>query len=82
MQPSERDLRAYDAFKSWLPYYYSQFDEVPFEIRIWLAVNKYPNAAMGCIDIANHMIEDRKLAKQAQAELVHMQVWKGIEPNG
>lgn len=74
--PTEQELRAYEAFKAWLPYYYSLEGTVPIDIRIWIAANKYPNAAMGCVDIVNSVLKDRKLRKEAQKALTSMQTWK------
>ena len=70
----DEDRRAYAAFCDWLPYYYATAPEVPAGMRFRIALNGYPNAAMACVDIATHLIRDKRLARKAQKELVTMQV--------
>ena len=73
----EADKSAYGIFREWLPYYWTPKDGVPPLVRLYVHACGYANAASACIDIADHVIKDRALAKKAHAELREMQVWKG-----
>jgi hypothetical protein len=79
--PPEMEQSAYRLFYACLPYYWKTADELPAGIRFHLALNGYGAAAMACVDIANHWIVTPKLAREVQKSLVHMQTWKGVEPN-
>lgn len=70
----EHDEELYNNFKEFLPYYYAQKDDVPAMIRLRIAINHFPNAAMACHWIVNN-ITQKRLAKKALRELTVMQVY-------
>ena len=75
--PQAQEAAAYTFFLECLPYYFSQAQEVPARLRLALALNRYPNAAMACVDIANHWLVTPKLKKDACARLTDVWAWKG-----
>lgn len=80
MEKEERDQAAYALFKEALPYYYKTYEDYPDSLRFKLMLNRYSSAWSACVDIANHVISSKKLAKQAQKELVHHQTFdRGLE---
>jgi hypothetical protein len=71
----EQDKRLVDAFNDLLPYYNAQVGDVPASLKLMLYLNRWPNAAMACHDIANNMIEDKKTAKELCRKLNHIQAF-------
>lgn len=73
----EQEQAAYALFKELLPYYWSRAHEVPARLRLAIALNRYPNAALACVGIANHELVTPKLKRDACACLNDVQAWKG-----
>ena len=77
----EQEKAAYALFMDALPYYWeSDPRKVPAGLRLRLALNRYPSAAMACVDIATRQLVTPKLAREAGRRLVAIQAWKGVEP--
>lgn len=74
----EQEQAAYNLFMECLPYYWeSNPRNVPASIRLALALNRYPSAAMACVGIAYHELVTPKLKRDACARLNDIQAWKG-----
>ena len=76
---TQTDKAAYTLFTDALPYYWDTWRSLPAGLRFRLMINGYGSAAMACVDISNHGLSSPKLAREAQKQLTHMQVWKGEE---
>ena len=72
-EPTENEKNLYSFFLEILPYYNSSVHDVPASLRLAILLNKWPNAAIACNDIANHILVNPKLKKDAARRLCKMQ---------
>lgn len=76
---TKSDERIERVFFELLPHYWKTPDELPAQIRLILALNRWGSVFHACQDIALHLTQGKQ-SRRLQKELTHMQVWKGVEP--
>lgn len=68
------DEKIYECFADMLCYYHAQEADVPPRLRLVLALNRWPNPALACTDLQK-MAEDKKLAREMDRALHHVQAY-------
>lgn len=76
----QENERLESVFHCLLPYYWHTSDNLPLDIGLILALNRWCSVCHAVNDIANSLASGRQ-ARRLQRELNHVIVWKGIEPS-
>lgn len=61
-----------DMFHRLLPHYFALSGDLPADIKLVLAVNRWPSIPIACMDLAK-MPKDKRLSRELSSELVYMQ---------
>lgn len=65
-------------FSRLLVHYFDRADDLPVDIRLILYLNRWASVPAACIDCTK-LISDKRLARQMNRELAHMQSFGGPE---
>lgn len=66
------DEKIRDCFADMLCYYHAKAADVPPRLRLILALNRWPNPALACVDLQK-MATDRKASREMARALAHIQ---------
>lgn len=66
----DKDIRT--AFSRLLVHYFDRADSLPADIRLILHLNRWASVPAACIDCTK-LVSDKRLARQMNRELAHMQ---------
>lgn len=66
------DEKIRDCFADMLCYYHSKPADVPPRLRLILAMNRWPNPALACVDLQK-MATDKKTSREMARALAHIQ---------
>ncbi len=67
-----RDKEIYECFADMLCYYHAKAADVPPRLRLILAVNRWPNPALACVDLQK-MAADKRTSREMGRALAHVQ---------
>lgn len=67
-----RDKEIYECFADMLCYYHAKAADVPPRLRLILAVNRWPNPALACVDLQK-MATDKRTSREMASALAHVQ---------
>lgn len=66
------DEKIRDCFADMLCYYHAKAAEVPPRLRLVLAMNRWPNPALACVDLQK-MATDKRTSREMARALAHVQ---------
>lgn len=66
------DEKIRGCFAGMLYYYHAKAADVPPRLRLILAVNRWPNPALACVDLQK-MATDKKTSREMARALAHVQ---------
>lgn len=66
------DAAIRDTFHRLLPHYFALCNTLPADIKLVLAINRWANIPIACMDLAK-MPKDKRLSRDLARELAHMQ---------
>ena len=72
MGADDRDMDIRTAFSRLLVHYFARADSLPAGIRLILHLNRWASVPAACIDCTK-LVSDKRLARQMNRELTHMQ---------
>jgi hypothetical protein len=70
MRADDKDI--YAVFSRLLVHYFDLADGLPVDIRLILHLNRWVSVPAACIDCIK-LVSDKRIARQMNRELVHMQ---------
>lgn len=67
-----RDREICECFADMLCYYHAKAADVPPRLRLILAMNRWPNPALACVDLQK-MAADKRTSREMARALAHVQ---------